>query len=63
MHVDSLKNHISHLEHVHDTLDRKVKAMEETYKDNLTVQEMKKKKLYIKDEINRCRHILAEMLQ
>lgn len=63
MHVDSLKHHISHLEDTHDNLDRKIRAMEETYKDTLSIQEMKRKKLHLKDEIERCRHKLAEMLQ
>jgi hypothetical protein len=62
MHADSLKHHISHLENTHDTLDRKIRAMEASYKDNLTIQEMKKKKLHVKDEIDRCRHKLTEML-
>jgi hypothetical protein len=62
MHAESLKHHIKHLEHVHDTLDRKVRALEESYQDNYTIQEIKKKKLYIKDEIERCRHKLTEML-
>jgi len=44
-------------------MDRKIRAMEASYKDNLSIQEMKKKKLYIKEEIERCRQKLAEMLQ
>ncbi len=63
MHVESLKRHIDHLEHVHANLDRKVQALEQSYEDNITIQGIKKKKLHIKDEIEKCRHKLAEMLQ
>ena len=62
MHTDSLKRHISHLEESHQNLDRKIKMMESTYGNNDTIHEMKKKKLFLKDEIERCRHKLTEML-
>jgi hypothetical protein len=62
MHADSLIHHISHLENSHNEMDRKIRAMEASYTDNLSIQEMKKKKLYIKEEIERCRQKLAEML-
>ena len=63
MHADSLKRHIDHLESSHQTLDRKIKAMEESYGGNDTIHEMKKKKLYLKDEIEKCRHQLEKMLK
>jgi uncharacterized protein YdcH (DUF465 family) len=64
MHADSLQHHISHLEESHSKLNKEVDLYERTgnYTDqDLTV--LRKKRLYIKDELARCRQQLTEMLK
>jgi uncharacterized protein YdcH (DUF465 family) len=63
MHAESLKHHIKHLEDAHLALDKKVDTLEKTglYED-LRLEELKKKRLLLKDELARCRHKLTEML-
>jgi len=63
MHTDSLKHHISHLEHSHDKLERDLILLERQHgNDTIEAHNIKKKKLLLKDEIERCRHKLTEML-
>jgi uncharacterized protein len=63
MHAESLKHHIKHLEDAHTELDKKVDSLEKTglYED-LRLEELKKKRLLLKDELVRCRHQLQGML-
>lgn len=64
MHADSLKHHITHLEHSHSKLEKELLVLENLHEnDTITAHEIKKKKLYIKDELVRCRQKLSEMLQ
>jgi hypothetical protein len=63
MHIDSLKHHISHLEESHATLERELVLIERQHgNDTVKAHNLKKKKLFLKDEIERCRHKLTEML-
>ena len=53
-----------HLEKSHEKLDKEVDTLEKTglYED-LRIESLKKKRLYLKDELTRCRQQLAEMLK
>ena len=64
MHADSLKHHIKHLEDSHSKLNKEVDTLEKNglYED-LRLEELKKKRLHIKDELARCRLTLNEMLK
>jgi hypothetical protein len=63
MHIDSLKHHISHLEESHAKLDKDLILIERQHgNDTAEAHLLKKKKLFLKDEIERCRHKLTEML-
>ena len=63
MHIDSLKHHISHLEASHSKLERDLILLEQQHgNDTVKAHELKKKKLFLKDEIERCRQKLTEML-
>ena len=63
MHSDSLKSHIGHLEEAHRFLDRKLITMEKQHQyDSIEARQLRKKKLMIKDELDRCRQRLKEML-
>ena len=63
MHSDSLKSHIGHLEESHSHLDRKLVQMEKQHQyDTVEARQLRKKKLLIKDELQRCRQRLKEML-
>jgi len=64
MHIESLKHHISHLEDSHRHLDSQLIKLEKQHQnDSVEAHNIKKKKLYIKDEITRCRHQLESMLK
>jgi len=61
---NSLKHHIGQLEEAHRSLDRKLIQMEKQHQyDTVEAQQLRKKKLKIKDELNRCRLSLKEMLK
>ena len=63
MHTDSLKHHISHLEASHSKLERDLVLLEQQHgNDTVKAHDLKKKKLFFKDEIERCRQKLTEML-
>ena len=64
MHVDSLKHHIVHLENSHQKLEKDLAVLERLHEnDTVAAHDIKKKKLYIKDELTRCRQQLTEMLK
>ena len=46
-----LEGHIQHLQQVHDDLDKQIKEDYIRYGDDALVQSLKKRKLYLKDEI------------
>lgn len=48
---EKLEHHIAHLQHVHDELDKQIQDLYEHHADDLKVEELKKKKLHLRDEI------------
>lgn len=59
MHQDSLKRHITHLEDLHSKLEKDLAELELHHEnDTVKAQEIKKKKLHVKDEIEKCKHNL-----
>ena len=55
MHQESLKHHIKHLKDAHKKLENELLVLEKKHlNDTPQAHELKKKKLYIKDEISRC---------
>jgi hypothetical protein len=62
-HPDSLKRHIDHLEDHHQSLEKQLVILEQLHQNDTPVAlTIKKRKLFIKDELVRCRHTLEEML-
>ena len=62
-HPDSLKRHIDHLEDHHQLLEKQLVILEQQHQNDTPVAlGIKKKKLYIKDELTRCRQTLVGML-
>ena len=51
MNKEKLLNHLDQLQRTHDDLDSKIKVEYVKYGDDQSVNEMKKRKLHIKDEI------------
>ena len=61
--TESLKRHISHLADSHALLEKKLMSLELTHQnDTRQAADIKKKKLYIKDEIQRC-NVELDLLQ
>jgi hypothetical protein len=48
---EKLIHHVEHLKDKHDKLDKQIKELYEHHTEDLKVEELKKKKLAIKDEI------------
>lgn len=48
---EKLIHHVEHLKDKHDTLDKQIKELYAHHTEDLKVEELKKKKLAIKDEI------------
>lgn len=48
-----LEGHIQHLQQVHDDLDKQIKEDYIRYGNDALVQSLKKRKLHLKDEIER----------
>ena len=64
MLVDSLKHHISCLEERHTNLEKELVLLERLHENDTTAaHDLKKKKLFIKDEITRCGISLTELLK
>jgi hypothetical protein len=62
-HPESLKRHIVHLEDRHKVLERELMILEEHHQNDTPVAHtLKKKKLFIKDELVKCRQTLESML-
>jgi len=59
----SLKNHIIHLNDMHGKLDQELSNLEKQHLgESIDAQIIKKKKLRLKDELDRCRQQLTTML-
>lgn len=62
MHQESLRHHITHLEDSHAKLEKQLTVVGKMHgNDTAEAHEIKKKKLHIKDEIERCKRKLSEM--
>lgn len=48
---EKIEHHINHLQDQHDQLDRQIKELYDQRANDFKVEELKKKKLYLKDEI------------
>ncbi len=48
---EKLIHHVEHLKDKHDKLDKQIKELYEHHTDDLKVEDLKKKKLLIRDEI------------
>lgn len=59
---EKLERHIKYLQAYHDDLDRQIKEDIRNYKDDQLVVSLKKKKLSLKDEIERCRSELENVV-
>lgn len=57
---EKLGRHIEHLQQAHDDLDKKIINEYVKYGNDAVVQDMKKRKLHLKDEIEVCRNKLNE---
>jgi len=57
----STEAHIKELERKHDALEKELAdAMAHSSSDDLEIADLKRRKLHLKDEIERLRHDLAE---
>lgn len=66
MNAEKIKRHISHLEEKHHKIDDEIDTAERLgyLNDNgTTITEMKKERLHLRDEIERCRHQLESVLK
>lgn len=46
-----LQHHLEHLEQRHRELDKEIKEMYNNYDDDITIQQLKKERLHVKEEI------------
>jgi len=58
---DKFQAHIDHLQMTHDELDANIKSLEQKYGNDKLVTENKKKKLFLKDEIEKCKKQLTSL--
>lgn len=60
MSNDGLKMHIAELKHKHHNLDLEINELIHTHGDELKIQELKKRKLKLKEEITRYEQQLEQ---
>jgi hypothetical protein len=53
---EKLENHIKHLQEKHDLLDAKITESYKNYKSDTEVEDLKKSKLHLRDEIEKLKH-------
>jgi len=58
LNVQKVQKHIDHLQTLHDDLDKQIDEDIKNYKDDKLVSVLKKKKLALKDEIERFKRDL-----
>ena len=66
MDAEKMQNHIKHLEEKHRIINIDIDAAEGIgyfNDESMNLTEMKKERLRLKDEIERCRHQLEGMLK
>ena len=54
-----MQHHIAHLQHLHDSVDKQIQQIYREYGNDIAVQQLKKKKLKLKDEIEACKKELS----
>lgn len=52
---DKIQNHIKHLQEKHDLIDKEIITEENQYGNHEHIAELKKEKLYLKDEIEKLK--------
>lgn len=58
MNNEKIKHHIQHLQKEHDELEKDLKEQQKHYGEDRLVTIIKKKKLQIKDEIQRLKNLI-----
>lgn len=52
---DKIQNHIIHLQEKHDMIDKEIVTEENQYGNHEHIADLKKEKLYLKDEIEKLK--------
>lgn len=55
MNKEKMQHHIAHLEQLHDSVDKQIEKVYREYGNDISIQQLKKKKLKLKDEIEHCK--------
>lgn len=55
MNKEKMQHHIAHLERLHDSVDKQIEKVYREYGNDISIQQLKKKKLKLKDEIEHCK--------
>lgn len=58
---EKLQHHINHLQEQHDSLDKKIQDLYFHHADDFKVEELKKQKLNLKDDIERLRRQMSTL--
>ena len=53
---EKIKHHIAHLQEQHDALDKQIQELYAHHTDDFKVEDLKKKKLHLRDEIERFKN-------
>lgn len=56
-----LEHHIKHLQEQHDRLDREIKELYDHHTDDFKVENLKKQKLNIRDDIERIKRQISNL--
>lgn len=56
-----LERHIDHLQEEHDRIDREIRDRHKNYEDDILINDLKKRKLNIKDEIELYKKDMASL--
>ena len=58
---EKLQHHITHLEEQHRTLDKEITELDCHYDESVECHNLKKKRLRLKDEIEKCKRQLSSL--
>lgn len=58
---EKLIHHVEHLREKHDDLDRQIKELYEHHTNDFKVEDLKKKKLKLKDEIEQTNRKISDI--
>jgi hypothetical protein len=59
--IDKLEHHITHLEEKHRAIELDITKLYEAHGNDLKIETLKKVKLHIKDQIEKCKTDIAKM--